>query len=515
MSNQSYTRRNFLRTICLGTAFFGLPGCSKSSQPPSVKGNSMPNILYIMSDDHASNAISCYGGIYSEIAPTPNIDRIANEGMRLSNCFCTNSICAPSRASVLTGQYSHVNGIYSNRDKFNPEHQNVAKLLRQSGYQTAIVGKWHLRNEPSGFDYSNVLPGQGRYHNPELIEKGKGKKTYEGSYSTDVITDLSLNRLRERDKEKPFFLMCHFKATHRRWEPANRFADLFKDIEIPEPDNLYDDFKNRSRAAADAALKIGDDMSERDLKQEKPKNLTGDELRKWAYQIYMKDYLRCAAAIDENVGRILDFLDNNGLKENTIVIYTSDQGFFLGEHGYFDKRFFYEESLRMPFLVRYPGEIKPGTINDDIILNVDFAPTFLDYAGQSKAPDMQGRSFRSNLAGNTSKDWRTSMYYTYWEHLAAHGVPAHYGIRTKRYKLIFFHGQGLGDTIRENFKPTEPEWEFFDLEKDPNEMNNIYNYPAYSDLIKDLKEELLQLKEYYGDTDEQYPELRKVREKYW
>jgi len=513
MNKQNYTRRNFLRTIGLGAASLTLTGCSKTSHPP--QSGKQPNILYIMSDDHASNAISCYGGIYSEIAGTPNIDRIANEGIRLNNCFCTNSICAPSRACVLTGQYSHLNGIYSNRDKFDPEHQNVGKLLRKAGYQTAIIGKWHLKNEPNGFDYWNVLPGQGRYHSPILIEKKKDRKTYEGQYSTDVITDLSLNWLRKRDKEKPFFLMCHFKATHRSWQPAKRFADLFKDIEIPEPHNLFDDYKNRSRSAANSKLKIGEDMNERDLKQKIPKELTGNKLRKWAYQLYMKDYLRCVAAIDENVGRILDFLDNQGLTENTVVIYTSDQGFFLGEHGYFDKRFFYEESLRMPFVMRYPGEIKPGIVNDDIILNIDFAPTFLDYAGQPVNPDMQGRSFRSNLTEKTPKDWRTSMYYAYWEHLAAHGVPAHYGIRTKRYKLIFFHGQGLGDTIREKFKPTEPEWEFFDMEKDPYEMNNVYDDPAYADVIKDLKKELLQLKEHYGDTDEQYPELMKVRQKYW
>ncbi len=498
-------RRDFLRTIGLGAAAFAIQGCRRGAETLGRR----PNILYIMSDDHACNAISCYGGILSKVARTPNIDRIAREGIRLENCFVTNSICTPSRAAILTGQYSHVNGVYTLRDRIDPGRRNVAKLLQQSGYQTAVVGKWHLKTDPSGFDYWNVLPGQGRYHNPKLKEKGwqeKGLKTYEGRHSTDVITDLSLNWLRNRQKGKPFFLMCHFKAPHRAWQPAKRFADLYKDIEMPEPDNLLDDYKNRSRAAANAKLKIGEDMRKSDVKREIPTGLGRNELRRWAYQFYIKDYLRCIAGVDENVGRLLDFLDEAGLSRDTVVIYTSDQGFFLGEHGYYDKRFMYEESLRMPFVVRYPREIKAGRVSDDIIINVDFAPTFLNYAGVAVSSDMQGASFRANLAGKTPSNWRKSMYYRYWMHLSHHGVPAHYGIRTKRYKLIFYYGLPLGKAGAVE-KPTPPEWELFDLQKDPGEMDNVYDEPAYGDVRRELKAELMRLKRELGDTDEAYPEM--------
>jgi len=296
-------------------------------------------------------------------------------------------------------------------------------------------------------------------------------------------------------------------------------------MEMPEPDNLLDEYQNRSRAAANATLKIGEDMNERDLKQEKPAGLDRNEQIQWCYQLYIKDYLRCIAAVDENIGRLLNFLDEEGLADNTMVIYTSDQGFFLGEHGYFDKRFMYEESLRMPFVVRYPGDIKPGTTNDDIIINADFAPTFLEYAGLPVPYTMQGRSFRSNLEGRTPSDWRTEMYYRYWMHMAHHGVPAHYGIRTKRYKLIFFYGLGLGMKgtqivdqalkTSQDFAPTIPEWELFDLKKDPREMNNVYENPAYADVRKKLKADLLSLKEELGDNDDTYSELMEVRKKYW
>jgi len=505
-------RRDFLKAAGLAAASVSVPGCKKVAQKRTGSGRKCPNILYIMSDDHACNAISCYGGILSKVARTPNIDRIAREGMRLENCFVTNSICTPSRAAILTGQYSHVNGVYTLKDRIDPGRRNVAKLLQQSGYQTAVVGKWHLKTDPSGFDYWNVLPGQGRYHNPKLKEKGwreNGLKTYEGRHSTDVITDLSLGWLRGRDKEKPFFLMCHLKAPHRHWQPAKRFADLYKDIEMPEPDNLLDDYKNRSRAAANSTLKIGENMGRKDLKREKPEGLGRDELRKWAYQYYIKDYLRCIAGVDENVGRLLDFLDEAGLSRDTVVIYTSDQGFFLGEHGYYDKRFMYEESLRMPFVVCCPREIKAGSVSDDIIINVDFAPTFLDYAGMAVSSDMQGASFRANLAGKTPSNWRKSMYYRYWMHLSHHGVPAHYGIRTKRYKLILYYGLPLGKAGAVE-RPTPPEWELFDLPKDPHEMNNVYDEPAYGDVRRELTAELMRLKRELGDTDEAYPEMMRI-----
>jgi len=502
-------RRDLLKAVGLAAASVAMPGCGNVGRGPVGRQGRRPNILYIMSDDHACNAISCYGGILSRVARTPNIDRIAREGIRLENCFVTNSICTPSRAAILTGQYSHVNGVYTFGERINAQCPNVAKLLQDGGYQTAVVGKWHLKTDPMGFDYWNVLPGQGRYHSPKLKENGwqeKGLKTYEGRHSTDVITDLSLEWLRNRNREKPFFLMCHFKAPHRAWEPAKRFADLYKDVKIPEPDNLLDDYKNRSRAAANSTLKIGENMGRKDLKREKPEGLGRDGLRRWAYQYYIKDYLRCVAGVDENVGQLLDFLDEENLSRDTVVIYTSDQGFFLGEHGYYDKRFMYEESLRMPFVARYPREIKAGSINDDIVINADFAPTFLDYARLRIPGDMQGVSFRTNLASKTPSNWRKSMYYRYWLHLAHHGVPAHYGVRTKRYKLIFYYGLPLGkaDAVE---KPTPPEWELFDLEKDPHEMNNVYDEPAYREVRRELTAELMRLKRELGDTDEAYPDM--------
>jgi arylsulfatase A-like enzyme len=351
------------------------------------------------------------------------------------------------------------------------------------------------------------------YHDPVLIEKDKGKQKHTG-YVTDIITDLSLEWLKKRDPQKPFFLMCHHKAPHRPWQPAARHAKWLDDVTIPEPSNLLDRYENRSRAAANATLKVGENMSKTDLKTEIPKNLDRDALRKWAYQLYLKDYLRCIHAVDENVGRLLDYLDQAGLAQNTVVIYTSDQGFFLGEHGYYDKRFIYEESLRMPFLVRYPPEIAAGSVNSGLILNVDFAETFLDYASRPAPADMQGRSFRSNLAGKTPADWRTSMYYRYWMHLADHGVPAHYGIRTHKHKLIFYYGLPLGMAGAVK-RPTEPEWELFDLEKDPQEMKNVYADPAYAPVVRELKAELLRLKEAVGDSDAAYPDLIEVTKKCW
>lgn len=486
-----------------------------------------PNIIYIMADDHAAQAISAYGGILKDVLPTPNLDRIANEGMRLQNCFVTNSISTPSRGAVITGQYSHKNGVYTLSDKLNPEHPNVAKCLQKSGYQTGMLGKWHLGTEPQGFDYYNVLPGQGRYYDPVLIEKGmwgnnpsvtasadKGK-VYKG-HSTDVITDQALRFLTRRDKDKPFFLMCHYKAPHRNWQPAERFKNLLKDVKIPEPDNLFDAYEGKGEYAQFLQMSM-EHFTKSDLKTSIPTGMTRDEQRRWAYQIYMKDYLRCIAGIDENVGRILDYLDKNGLAENTIVIYTSDQGFFLGEHGWFDKRLMYEECLRMPFLVRYPKEIKPGTVNNDLVLNIDFAPLFLDYAGEEKPKQMQGESFRKNLTGQTPKDWRKSIYYRYWMHGDnSHNTPANYGIRTDRYKLIFYYAQPLDMKGTRDTPKLPAQWELYDLEKDPAEMNNIYNDPANKKLIKSLKKELLRLKKYYGDEDSNYPEMKKIADAcYW
>jgi len=456
-----------------------------------------PNILFIMSDDHGAQAMSCYD---SKINETPNLDRIANGGMRLTNCFCTNSICSPSRASILTGKYSHINGVKTLSDRFDGRQQTFPKLLQKAGYQTAIIGKWHLGqggvSSPTGFDYWLVLPGQGLYHNPEMIEMGE-KKVING-YVTDIITDYSIDWLKKRSKDKPFCLLCHHKAPHRSWEPDEKHAHLYEDVEIPTPETFNDDYKNRASAAAAATMRIERDLNKRDLKKDPPPNLSPEELKRWKYQRFIEDYLRCVASVDDNVGRLLDYLDEEGLTENTIVVYTSDQGFFLGEHGWFDKRFMYDESIRMPFLIRYPREIKPGTVSDRMVLNVDFAPTFLDYAGIPIPEEMQGRSFRRLLRGETPQDWQTSMYYRYWMHLAHHGVYAHYGVRTEQYKLIYYYAEAL-DATGAIDDPKPPEWELFDLEKDPLEMNSVYNEPAYAGVVKELKAELDRLRKEVKD----------------
>ena len=434
-----------------------------------------PNIVFIMADDHASHAISAYG---SKINQTPNIDRLAKEGVRLDNCFCTNSICTPSRAAILTGQYSHINGVNTLNDSLDINRPTVAKHLQGFGYQTAMIGKWHLVTEPQGFDHWQILPGQGLYNDPVFLGPS-GRTTHKG-YCTDLITDFTLDWLGNRDKTRPFFLMCHHKAPHRPWDPSPMYKDLFADKVIPEPANLY------QPAFRGLKMRVGEDMTERDLKMKPPPGLSGDALRKWAYQVYIKDYLRCVQSVDDSVGRVLDYLDANQLRENTLVIYTSDQGFFLGDHGLFDKRLMYEEALRMPFLARYPREIQPGTVNTDISLNIDFAPTFLELARMGRAGDMQGESLRQNLQGRTPDTWRKSMYYRYWMHDDPdHHVPGNYGVRTKTHKLIKFQG------------PAD-DWELYDLKRDPREMKNLYGKdPA---LDKTLKTEITRLQHKYGDA---------------
>jgi arylsulfatase A-like enzyme len=436
-----------------------------------------PNILFMMSDDHASHAISAYG---SKINKTPNIDRIAREGVRLENCFCTNSICTPSRASILTGQYSHKNGVKTLNESLDPKGRSVAKYLQEDGYQTAMIGKWHLGGEPQGFDHWRILPGQGAYYDPVFIEQA-GRKKYEG-YCTDLITDFALEFLDKRDAAKPFFMMCHHKAPHRAWDPGPKYKEFLKDVTVPEPSNLYEQARHGEK------MRVGEDFSERDLKQKPPAGLTGDALRKWAYQVYIKDYLRCVQSVDDGVGRVLDYLDKNGLRDNTVVIYTSDQGFFLGDHGLYDKRLMYDEALRMPFVARYPREIPAGTVNRDIILNVDFAHTFMDYAILGRDQYMDGESFRTNLQGRTVDNWRQSMYYRYWMHDDPdHHVPAHYGVRTKEFKLICFH-EGT------------PQWELYDLKRDPKEMRNVYGEASQGETVKRLKRELTRLQHKYTDT---------------
>jgi arylsulfatase A-like enzyme len=477
----AYTRRQIL-------GFLG------SATLSAAAGGPPPNIIYMMSDDHAAHAISAYG---SEINRTPNIDRLAKQGVLLTNCFCTNSICTPSRAAILTGQYSNKNGVYTLDDAIDPKRDNVAKQMQLAGYQTAMIGKWHLKTNPSGFDYWNILPGQGVYYNPTFIT-ADGRKQHQG-YCTDLIADFSLAWLKQRDRNRPFFLMSHQKAPHRPWQPAPKYKDLFADQTIPEPGNLYDHYEGRSRSVAATKMKVGENMTDTDLKTARPAGLSGDPLRRWAYQLYIKDYLRCIQSVDDNVGRLLDYLDSEGLGTNTIVIYTSDQGFFLGDHGLFDKRLMYEESLRMPFLMRYPAAIKPGTVNRDMTLNIDFAPTFLDYAGRQAPAEMQGRSFRANVEGHTPKNWRTAMYYRYWMHNDNdHHVPAHYGIRTDRWKLIYYYNKPLGMAgSYPNNMP--PEWEFFDLKNDPREMHNLYGDPRHSALIMRLKADMMKLQRQAGD----------------
>ena len=457
-----------------------------------------PNILFIMSDDHASHAMSCYG---SRINQTPNLDRISDGGIRFDNCFCTNSICTPSRATILTGTYNHVNDVTTLASRMDNRLQTFPKLLRASGYQTAVIGKWHLgqgpQHQPTGFDFWRVLPGQGLYHDPEMIDD-QGVRVFKG-YVTDLITDMCLDWLKNRDKDRPFCLLCHHKAPHRHWEPDEKHARMYDDVDIPEPVTFNDDYSNRASAAAAATMRIERDLHERDLKMPVPEGLNSQQEKSWKYQRYIKDYLRVVASIDDNVGRLLDYLDHESLAENTLVIYTSDQGFFLGDHGWYDKRFMYEESLRMPFILSYPGEAKPGTVNKDIILNVDFAPLFLDLAEVEIPREFQGRSFRPLLNGHTPEDWPEAMYYRYWMHKAHHNVYAHYGVRTLTHKLIYYYSDALGQpgAIDETY---EPEWELFDLDKDPYELNSVYSDPEYAVIVKDLKDELHRLQAKVGDT---------------
>lgn len=463
-----------------------------------TQASTQPNIVFIMSDDHAAHAISAYG---SRINQTPNIDRLANEGMRLDSCYCTNSICTPSRAAILTGQHAHVNEVRTLVDKIDGQRPIlVQKLFRQAGYQTAIVGKWHLGHggaaDPTGFDYWNVLPGQGSYQDPKMIEMGT-ERNYSG-YVSEIITDLSLQWLQRRDASRPFFLMCHHKAPHRNWQPGEKYAHLYDDVTIPEPETLFDDYSNRANAAAEARMRIDRDLNENDLKAPPPAELNGAALTKWKYQRYIKDYLRCCASVDDSVGQILNELETQGLSENTIVIYTSDQGFFLGDHGWYDKRFMYEESLQMPFLIRYPAEIQAGSISNDILTNVDFAPTLLDFAGLSVPTEMQGKSARPVLLGNTPADWQQSAYYRYWMHGSEHNVQSHYGVRTRDFKLIYYYGKGLG-LAGTSAEDTEPEWELFDLKNDPRELNNVYDDPAYAANVVELTAELNRLQAHFGD----------------
>jgi len=522
MSGEPISRREAAaRAARAGAGFYALSALPYLAGCARRLGR--PNILFIFSDDHAPHAISAYG---SRINRTPNIDRIADEGAIFLNSFCTNAICGPSRAVVLTGKHSHANGKLDNSgEPFDMTQPTFNKSLQAAGYQTAIIGKWHLRVDPMGFDHWEVLPGQGRYYNPDF-RTPDGEVRYEG-YVTDIITDLSLDWLREgRDPDRPFLLMSQHKAPHRNWMPGPAHLRTYEDVEIPEPETLFDDYENRATPASETEMTIArhmlpaydlkitpaardneadaelwtaewDRMNEMQQRQwaaaYDPRNeaffaagLEGEARVRYYYQRYIKDYLRCVASVDDGVGRILDWLDANGLADDTLVIYCSDQGFYLGEHGWYDKRWMYEESLRMPFIARWPGRIEPGTRVPQMIQNIDYAPTFLDMAGTETPPGVHGESLVDLMTGRQPRDWRHSIYYHYYEYPQPHRVAPHYGVRTDRYKLVYYYRTA--------------EWELFDLDTDPSELNSVYADPAYAGTVAELKRELRRLRTAYGDT---------------
>ena len=491
----------------------GLSSCTKQEKP---------NIIFIMSDDHAYQAISAYG---SGLNQTPNIDKIGEQGIIYNRAFVTNSLCAPSRAVILTGKYSHLNGVLGNGEVFDGSQQTISKILQQNGYQTAMVGKWHLKSDPTGFDYWNILPDQGDYYNPDFIKNGKDT-VYKG-YVTEIITKLSTEWLLNRDKSKPFFLMLHHKAPHRSWMPALKNLGLYDDQDFPLPATFYDDYRDR-QALQRQMLTVRNHMDIRmDFKvpcnscDTVPVNswapgeywrrldrLTPEERRQWdesykkeetefyavkddeaqydhwKFRRFMEDYLRCIASVDESVGNILSFLKENGLEENTLIIYTSDQGFYLGEHGLFDKRFMYEEAMRTPLVIKYPAEIASGSVTDKLVQNIDIAPTILQTAGIAVPEDMQGLPLQKTWKDD-NKAWRDALYYHYYE--KGFGATPHYGIRTERYKLIHFY-----DDI--------DSWELYDLQEDPTEMKNLYNKNGFESIKNDMKLQLEKLREQYRDS---------------
>ncbi|MEQ8765743.1 MAG: sulfatase-like hydrolase/transferase [Planctomycetota bacterium] len=482
--------------------------------PPDVRATPLsgapprPNVIFLMTDDHASHAISAYG---SRINRTPHLDRLAAEGRLFTNCFVTNSICAPSRATILTGKYSHRNGVLDNRLPFDGSQTTFPKLLQAAGYQTAFVGKWHLKTDPTGFDHWEILPGQGTYYNPRLKTKG-GEQQLVG-YTTDILTDRAIDWLQsQRESEKPFLLCLQHKAPHREWAPGPDHLTTYDDTTIPEPETLFDDWSGRASPASRQTMSIRDHLSQRDLKLVPPGNLTeeqlatwnaaygpknlafeeasltGRDLVRWKYQRYIKDYLRCVASVDDGIGRVLDYLDESGLSENTIVVYTSDQGFYLGDHGWYDKRWMYEESLRTPLIVRWPGITPQGSKDDHLVMNLDFAQTILEAAGVEAPTDMQGESLVPLLRGESPSDWRDAIYYHYYEFPAVHSVRRHCGVRTDRFKLIHYYQEG--------------EWELFDLRADPNEMKSVHAHADYAEVRAGLEARLEELRVKYGDTED-------------
>lgn len=489
----------------------------------SLQAAEQPNIVFIFTDDHCEQALSAYDPAR---ITTPNMDRIASAGMRFQRCYVTNAICGPSRAVIQTGKYSHLNGFVRNGNRFNGDQQTFPKLLQSAGYQTAVIGKWHLATTPQGFDYYDVLKGQGPYYNPPMLtanEKGEPVSHPHTGYTTDIITDKTLDWLKgQRDPDRPFMVMCQHKAPHRNWMPGPKYLNWLDDQHIPEPDTFLDDYSGRTQAASKQTMTIRKHLNPRDLKLEGhgtmnaeqtkvwdaaygPKNeafrkaepnMSESEILSWKYQRYVKDYLRCVKSVDDGIGRVLDYLDESGLAENTVVIYSSDQGWYLGEHGWFDKRWMYEESLKTPLLVRWPNKVAAGTVNDDIVSNLDFAETFLDIAQTDVPADMQGRSLVPILTGNTPKDWRKSFYYHYYENPGGHNVARHYGVTTGTHKLIHYYALE-GQTI--------DDWEMFDLKNDPNELKSIYGDPAHKELQETLMAELTRLRTFYQVTPDTDP----------
>ncbi len=488
-----------------------------------------PNVLYIMSDDHTSQAVGAYGSRLAGLNPTPTIDRLAREGVMFENAFCTNSICSPSRACVLTGQYNHINGVYDLRGKVPADQQYLAIEMKKAGYQTAMIGKWHLKMEPGAFEHYCVLPGQGKYFNPEFRVRGdqkwpKNTIKFEGMHSVDAITNLTINWLKEGwDRERPFFLMHHYKSPHDYFEYAPRYESYLADTEIPEPENMWKRDPNFGSLATrgendELVPHIGTSIGRRNPRRSYAADfkidpeLSDEEAKRAAYNVYLKAYLRCVKGVDDNLKRLFDYLTSIGQLDNTLIIYTGDQGFMLGEHDYQDKRWMYEESQRMPFLVRYPKSIPAGLKTDAIIENVDFAPTMLAFAGV-KTPDyMQGESFKEICeTGKETPGWKQSAYYRYWMHMAHHDNPGHVGIRTKDYKLIFYYGAGYGaKDVR-----TPPAWELYDLKKDPSENVNQYDNPNYGAIVESLKRQLAAKRTKIGDTGADYPEIEGVIQKFW
>jgi arylsulfatase A-like enzyme len=510
--------QNLTLSQTIGVLLLLLSGCAPGEKnKPQAEAQQRPNIVFIISDDHAYQAISAYGGRLAEVAPTPNIDRIADSGILFTNCLVTNSICGPSRATILTGKYSHQNGFIDNTfgSQFDFNQQTFAELLQAAGYKTGVLGKLHLGAKPSkGFDYIDILPGQGSYYNPVFINE-QGQYKLEG-YTTEIITEKAIQWMDSiKSDTQPFMLFLGHKSPHRPWQPGPNEIGMYEGVTIPEPESLFDTYTGNRTVAAMNFMSISEAMKlEQDLKitsgpqggftskQQKTwdsiygpinekfnkENPTGKDLTRFKYQRYMKDYLASVAGVDKGVGQVLDYLNASGLEENTIVIYTSDQGFYLGEHGWFDKRWMYKESLRTPLLVSWPGKIKAGTRTDRLVSNLDFAETFLDIAQTEIPEDMQGKSIVPILKGKTPENWREAHYYHYYEHPSEHDVRRHYGITTDRYKLIHFYYD-------------LDQWEFYDLEKDPNEMQNRYGDTAYAEVQRELHNRLEVLRTTYQDND--------------